>query len=269
MGSTSKTTNTLTPYDLLQSKLRLLEKWDIEAKQDVLRCFAEFMSFEAIKEHVIKEHRAGANSILADVNVIRKLCCDVRHKYFVLQCRGKYLTKMKDIALYHKRVRLDDLQMLRDRFVSQIVALDDKNAVERGEFRFMAKGLAEVLSKAQEEVEGKGFNIQVGLGIFDMGDMDDKSDEELISRREELLKKASRALGSGGTTGRDGGGPDGVGGRGIGKSQAQFAEGDSSAGYLGRGDTTAGLIRLPPGRGAAGDNGNTADVIETQAVKSS
>lgn len=178
----------------LDVKYRQLERIPEAKREEVLRMFGEFNSFEQIKHHVIKTQ--GENAMLNDLGMIERLCRDPRHKFLVMRFRDQYLSHLKDVSLFHKRVRLDDLQYLRDRYLMQIKELDDHDVKHRSEFRFMASGLAQILSTVRDEVEGKGMQINVGLGIFDMGDLDGKSDDELISRREELLKKAQRAIGS-------------------------------------------------------------------------
>lgn len=177
-------------YDV---KYRQIDNLKDNYKEDILRMFGEFNSLEVIKQYV--EERWGKTAVLNDMEMLKRLCHDPRYKFTIGRFRDKYLMQLKDIAIYHKRIRLDDLSSLRERYIKQINELDDTDFRQREEFRYMARGLAEILSTVRDEVEGKGMNINVGLGIFDMGELDGKSDEELISRREELLKKAQRAIG--------------------------------------------------------------------------
>lgn len=170
-----------------------LDKVSMDEKEDVLRCFGEFMSFEEIKWHVVLTQ--GEKSVLNDIDMIERLCRNPNSRLTIAHYRGKYLRKLEEEPIFHKKVRLVDLGKMRDRYLKQIALLRDDDKYEREEFRYAARGLAEILSRAQDEVEGKGMHINVGMGIFDMGDLDGKSDDELISRREELLAKAARAIG--------------------------------------------------------------------------
>lgn len=222
----------ITNLQLLDKKIKEIEALPIEDKEDVLLCFAQFMSFEAIRHHVIMT--VGEGTPFTDVNMIERFCKDPKNKWTIMDMRNRYLNEQRKVAIFHKRVRLDDLQYLRDRYLVQIRLIGDETEKERQEFKYMAYGLADILSKARDEVEGKGMSINVGLGVFDMGDLEGKSDAELISRREELLRKASRAIG---------------------------VVSGSGASRPGIGDIT--------GRGAGGDNGDSKDVIETTAVESS
>lgn len=173
-------------------------------KEKILILCGEFLSTEDIRLGLVAQ--MGEDNFLNDSVLIERICKDSRNKYSIQQYRNKYLNKVKDIALFHKRIRLDDLQKLRDRFISQIKELDDTKEEERREFRYMAKGLTEILSVAREEIEGKGMTFnQLNL----IGDFDGKSDDELISRRDELLRKAERAIGIGGPGVRGVSGADG------------------------------------------------------------
>lgn len=207
-------------------KYKDVEKLSDEDKDHVIRCYGEFQSLEVIKDQL------DPRSPLYHNQMIEMLCSAPENRLKVMNYRNKYLTRLKDVAISHKRVRIDDLEVLRQRFTHQISLLDDTLPEDRKEFRFMATGLVQILSQAHDEVEGKGINIHLGLGVFGMEDMDGKSDDELISRREELLKKASRAIG-------------------INLNDPRVGIADSS------------------GRGALGDNGDTAHVIEAKAEQSS
>jgi hypothetical protein len=178
----------------LYEKFKKAEEASEETKEHVLRLFGEFNSFENIK-HQIGIIRGTSNPFY-DTKMIEMFCSLSKNKLRISHHRNKYLVKLKDVAISNKRIRIDDLQYLRDRFIHQIKNLKDDDVEQIREFRYMAKGLSEILSQAQDEIEGKGINIH--LNMLDMGDMDDKSDAELISRRQELLAKAERAI-SGGT----------------------------------------------------------------------
>lgn len=179
----------------LVEKFKEVEGLPDTTKDVVLKLFGEFTSFEGIKEYVGKQPFPISGGALDNIMMIRMLCESPASRYKIMYFRNRYLNRIKEIAITHKRVRVDDLQYLRDRFVSQIKMLDDSKMEDVKEFRYMAKGLSEILSQAQEEIEGKGININVGVGVFGMEDIDGKSDEELISRRQELIARASRAVG--------------------------------------------------------------------------
>lgn len=187
-----KELTSLQKYDI---KLKQMESMPKEQLENIIQLFSEFCTLEAIRHSMIMSF--GEEAVGSDVWIIEKITKNSKYKWEIQERRDKYLNRLKDLAISHKRVRLEDLQYLRDRYIVQIRGVGDNTPEERQEFKYMAYGLAQILAQAQDEVEGKGMNINVGLGVFDMGDLDGKSDQELISRRQELLAKAERAIGIG------------------------------------------------------------------------
>lgn len=176
---------------------------DGEKVSHILKMSAEFRS--------VKEIAASANELWGETDYfattigVERTIKDATNRLTLDKMRNNYLAKLKNIAISHKRVRLDDLEDLRQTYIQHIKAnacADDK---ERSEFRFMAKGLTDILSAARNELEGNGITFNQ-LNVI--GEWDDKSDDDLRARRDELIKKAERALI--GRTSGDSGDPEGI-----------------------------------------------------------
>lgn len=156
----------------------------------VLKCHGEFIDFAEISRRCLKKEYT------ISVWEVEKICTEPSNRYTIQQYRNQYLNKVKSVALANKRVRLDDLDYLRSRFLEILKANDCGSYDSRAEFRSMSRALLEILGAARDEMEGKGITL-LGVGIgggLGMGDFDGKSDTELVARREELIAQAGRAL---------------------------------------------------------------------------
>lgn len=211
---------------VLERKLKIIEDSPLEQRQEVFKCLGRFMSIVKIQKHIVESF--GNISPLNDSFLLNLMAKDPNNKWIIADAKNKYLKDKQELGVFYKKYRLEDLQRLRDKYIEKIenlgvTTLDNKDFVD------LANGLTHVLSQAQDEVEGKSASVNIGFGVFDIDDLEGRSDDELISQREELLRKARRAIGVDARTG-------------------------------------IGILARP---GLDKDNTDSKNVIDTQAIKSS
>lgn len=105
--------------------------------------------------------------------------------------RERYLRSIQDVPISNKRVRIDTLEKVRIKLLKMLEENPCADKSERAEFCSQVKALNEVLVNARDEMEKK-INLIPSVGIF--GDFGEKTDDELISEREELLNQARRVV---------------------------------------------------------------------------
>jgi anaerobic glycerol-3-phosphate dehydrogenase len=103
--------------------------------------------------------------------------------------REDFLRKVKDVPIANKRVRIDDLEKVRLKTMEFIKLNDGSTKEKREEFRYLVRTLNDIIINAREEMEKKPFLI---AGI--LGEYSDKTDEELIAERDEILRQAERLI---------------------------------------------------------------------------
>ncbi len=190
------------PITAQEKKMKLMEKPgsrvidDIRVPEEeclyVLNLHAEFLKPEKIQESCSVKY--GKSSFFNSVIRINNLIKDSSSRLIVNTYRSAYLNKVKEIPIAHKKIRLDDLNELRENFLKKIRENKLETTAEAMEFRQLAKGLGEVLMAARDEVEGKSMTFNQ-LNVI--GDFNDKTDAELSQRRDELIRQAERALNGG------------------------------------------------------------------------
>lgn len=158
---------------------------------EVLRLAAQFKTAREISKADIAIDRESGKPIRLSQDNISKIINKKENRITLSGLRQHYLAKMKDTAIYNKRIRLDDLEELRQKYLDMLRENQLADAEQRNEFRVLSKGFIEVLNAAREEVEGKSmvFN-QLNMNM----ELDGQSDEDLIQRRDELIAKAERSL---------------------------------------------------------------------------
>lgn len=166
----------------------ILDSKEIEIKRlFLLRLHSEFKDNKEIVEKYNKKFETNISD-----NDVEKELSNTENRYLIQQFRNNYLNKIKNVALANKRVRLDDLDYLRNRYLELIRSNNCLDKDERQEFRVMSRALIEVLGAARDEIEGKGITFnQMNVS---MGEFDGKSDAELLARRQELIRQAEISL---------------------------------------------------------------------------
>lgn len=107
---------------------------------------------------------------------------------YVKRFKEDYLKKVKDVPIANKRIRIDDLETVRIKLMKLLKDNPCETKAQKEEFRFLVRSLNDTVINAREEMEKKPF-VQLGIGDFS-----DKSDDELIAERNEILKQAERLV---------------------------------------------------------------------------
>lgn len=115
------------------------------------------------------------------------------HEPFLNKCRDEYLKKIKDVPIANKRIRIDDLEKVRNKVMKALEENKCATKTEREEFRQLVRTLNDIIINAREEMEKKPNLVP----IIGLGDFSDKSDDDLIAERDELIKQAERLVSTG------------------------------------------------------------------------
>jgi len=111
----------------------------------------------------------------------------------VSKYRMEFLKTVKEIPIADKKVRLDDMENIRQR-LKQIL---NNTHFDRGDkyvakFLNVSRRLIEILDMARNEMEPKsGISIGIGLGQGELGEL---TDEQLQQERNSILRKAGIAV---------------------------------------------------------------------------
>lgn len=113
----------------------------------------------------------------------------------VAQFRTAWLKGLKHVPIVDKKVRLYDLERLRQRLMRLLDKFNPERPAEFGKFMIGTKWLLNVLEQARQEVEQRpAFSIGIGVNDKEDGSLSDLSDEELKEQRRELLKRAEKFI---------------------------------------------------------------------------
>lgn len=163
--------------------MKIIPKLNEQQKEAVYRMYGEYIMPTEIA-HFIKsdwqiDYQPASVTALVHTDKARP---------FINKAREEYLKRVKEVPIANKRIRIEDLEYVRLKLMKLIKdnSVDSKGAKE--EFRHQVKTLNEIILNAREEMEKKPF-LTIGLGDFS-----DKSDEELIAERDEILKQAERLV---------------------------------------------------------------------------
>ena len=162
-------------------------KLDNDQRHVVLRMYAEGNTLGVIQQHLIEEYKItlGRNSIYAT-------CHSKVNEKFIKSYRETYLAKVKEVPIANKRIRVDDLEKVR----MKLIELMEKNPCEtkshKLEYVSLSGELRRITDCAREEMERKPNLITTTIM-----NMNEVSDGELHSRKDELVRKAQRIIGGG------------------------------------------------------------------------
>lgn len=159
-------------------------KIDDEQRMLILRMYAEGHMPKEISKYAKTvwdiDYKAETISILVKKD---------RYQSDVKKFREDYMRRVKEVPIANKRIRIDDLEKVRIKIMGQIESNSLITKTEKEEFRYLVRSLNDTIINAREEMEKKPFLI---AGV--LGDFSDKSDDELIAEREEILKKVGRLI---------------------------------------------------------------------------
>ena len=151
----------------------------------VLRMYAENYTPTEIKRELYSQH-----NISIHINSIQSTCKAERNKPFVENFRQMYLNRIKDEPIANKRIRINDMEKMRKKLMDMIDHLPVKTKSQRLELSSHVKRLTELFNTAREEMEKKP-SLVAGVVV---GDMSERSDEDLQSRKQELVGKVINSL---------------------------------------------------------------------------
>jgi hypothetical protein len=162
-------------------------KLDNDQRHMVLRMHAEGLGPLEISKFLLETY-----NIKITTNSIYDTCRTKVNEKFVKSYRETYLAKVKEVPIANKRIRVDDLEKVR----TKLIQLMEKNTCEtksqKAEYVSLSGELRRITDCAREEMERKPNLISTTIM-----NMNEVSDGELHSRKEELIRKAQRIVGGG------------------------------------------------------------------------
>lgn len=159
-----------------------------EQRVEVYKLHAEGL----INSEIVK-YLADAYGVSITAPSIFKILHTETAKVQIKRFREDYIKRVKDVPMANKRIRLDDLQIIRDKLMKQIKGNPCETKAQRDEFRRDSRSLSEIVNSSRDEMEKK-VNLVPGFGVI--GDFEDKTDEQLIAERDELVRQAEKSLAS-------------------------------------------------------------------------
>lgn len=157
-----------------------------EQRLTILRMCGEGMKLREISKYAKEEW-----NIDYSISAIHQMAKAKRHQPHLKKFRDDYLKRIKDVPIANKRTRIDDLEKVRVKIMNLIDENKCETKAQKDEFRNFTRTLNDVIINAREEMEKKPQLIS-GLGL--VGDFSDKSDDDLIRERDEILKQADRLI---------------------------------------------------------------------------
>ena len=122
---------------------------------------------------------------------IRSTCQAKVNQPIVNRCREDYLRRIKDVPVANKRFRLDDLERERQKINRLLNENTGKTEEEEKRYLILLRALLEIIASARDEME-KRPQLLAGIGLSD--EFRDRTDEELVAERDELLRHAQRLI---------------------------------------------------------------------------
>lgn len=162
---------------------RVPTKLTDEVRLEVVRLYAEWATVKQILKHLkdtydITFSQGGVNTVVG----AKKMAAPLR------RFREEYLKRVTDVPISNKRIRINDLENARTKLLEQINSNPCETKQNRQEFMQLVKCLNEVLGSAREETDKNG------LSGFVIGDFGDQTDNDLRTRKDELIRQAEIAL---------------------------------------------------------------------------
>lgn len=121
---------------------------------------------------------------------IRSTCDSKVNQPFIEKFRAAYLSRISEVPISNKRIRIDDLEEVRGRILKVIKKNPLETTKQRSEFLALSGRLISVLQQAREETE-KRPELMASFTVDEFSTM---SDEELMVKRSELLAKVKRSI---------------------------------------------------------------------------
>lgn len=122
---------------------------------------------------------------------IRSTCDAKINKPFIEKFRTAYLSRVSEVPIANKRVRIDDLEKVREKILRVIEKNPLQTQKQRNEFLAFSSRLVAVVQQAREETE-KRPEIMNNFSL--VNEFSSLSDDELRQTRDELLAKVQKSL---------------------------------------------------------------------------
>jgi hypothetical protein len=151
------------------------------------RNFALRMYSEGYSPSVIIKEIKDRFDIVVSTTCIVGTCKAKYNQPLVAEFRKKYLSDLRKVPIYHKRIRLEDLEVSRRKLISHIKTNKGIDKKERDELCNLIQRHNEVIKVAREEIENKP---QLVSNVI-MNTTNIQNDDDLYRRKEELLRKAN------------------------------------------------------------------------------
>lgn len=112
---------------------------------------------------------------------------------FINKFRIEFYKTLKDIPVSEKKMRLHDMEKIRMQLVNIMGELNPHRKDDFTKFITCTRQLIGVLDLARSEMEYKP-NLAIGIGLGNMGDLHELTDEQLTQQRNELIRKAASTI---------------------------------------------------------------------------
>lgn len=121
---------------------------------------------------------------------IRSTCDSKVNQPFIEKFRAAYLTRIGEVPIANKRIRIDDLEKVRGKILKAIENNPLETSKQCSEFLAFSGRLVTVIQQAREETEKR----PEFTASFSTGEFSNMSDEELMKTPNELLLKVRKSI---------------------------------------------------------------------------
>ena len=158
------------------------ELLNLEQRTFALRLYAEGLT----AGEVVREIKSTYDIDYAEAS-LKSTVKSKKWQATIERFREEYMSKVKSVPIANKRVRIDDLEGVRNKILKCIKDNPLKTKSDKAEFLMMTRRLNETLCVGREEMEAKPFMVQqLSIGAFSS-----MSDKEIQERKEVLIAKAT------------------------------------------------------------------------------
>lgn len=112
---------------------------------------------------------------------------------FINKFRIDFLKTLKDIPVSEKKFRLHDMEKMRGQIMYLMGELNPQRKDDFTKYMTCTRRMIEILDLARTEMEYKP-NLSIGIGLGNMGDFGELTDEQLKQQRDELIRKAGSLI---------------------------------------------------------------------------
>lgn len=174
----------------VRSRGYLANSMTVDERQSIYRWAGEGYTLREICK--MFNNQRGPQSRVRIPTIERILALPEAHAS-VARYQLEFLQTLKDLPISEKKVRLNDLEKLRQRLMYIINNCHlERGKDQVGRFLSVAKRLIEVLDIARNELEPRP-GVAIGIGL-NQGEMGGLTDEQLRNDRDDLLRQVRNSL---------------------------------------------------------------------------